>query len=114
MNAFVQVWVVEMANITPDLRDWLDYDMELNLWGGYDLWLPLGYTNDGETLVADYALSFRGLPFIGRMVLMQREGYLVNLVIVVPANAQPLLYLMQKLLMPTIIVHPNGVNILSP
>lgn len=100
MFSFVDISVTLWdENGDKTVRDWLQPQ---DLWGNYEFWQELDFREREKWVIVDYALSFRGLPFLGRIVLMPTENYIGIITIVVPANAYRLLYLFEKLITPTL------------
>jgi hypothetical protein len=101
----VQVW--DGGDNLRNVKDWLDVDA---LWGIYDSWELASYEAENDKVVATYDLEFRELPFNGYVVVVPQGDFVAMVSIVVPTNANELPYLIQKLLVPTIIVYTRGIQ----
>jgi hypothetical protein len=101
----VQVW--EGGHDVQNVEGWLDLAA---LWGIYEQWEVSSYDVASGRVTATYDLEFRGLPFYGYVVVVPHGQFVAMLSIVVPANSRELPYLIQKLLVPTIIVYTRGID----
>lgn len=101
----VQVW--EGGDDVRNVKRWLNVDA---LWGIYESWEVVSYAAEENQIIATYDLEFRGLPFYGYVVVIPQGEFVAMISIVVPANASDLPYLIQKLLVPTIIVYTRGIK----
>ena len=101
----VQLW--DGGDDPRNVIDWLDVDA---LWGIYDSWESASYEADNNKVIATYDLRFQELPFFGYVVVVPQGDFVAMISVVVPSNASELPYLIQKLLVPTIIVYTRGIQ----
>lgn len=110
MSAFVEVAVNvwDGGDDTASVETWLTEEQLETLWGTYQSWQMIRYDDDGERILADFDLEFRGLPFVGRMILVPSGDFLLQMTIVAPTNARALLSFLTDMLLPSVDIHPGG------
>jgi hypothetical protein len=113
LASFVEVAVIDWAGgtSTAAARLWLSEENLAEIWSIYDSWAEVKSKDDGRQLVADYSLVYRSAPFLGQISAIPAGQYLVTVTIVVPGNAPRLLTLLHKLVVPTVIVLPDGKSV---